>query len=46
MGLMKAVEKFEYEEDINLAHMQHGGLDKLSQDRLLIRLGQFAYQFI
>lgn len=27
LGLIKAVEKFDYKKVLNLAHMQHGGLD-------------------
>ena len=28
IGLMKAVDKFEYREDVSFQHMPHGGLDK------------------
>ena len=34
IGLMKAVDKFEYRRGYN-QHMQHGGLDKLLQDQLV-----------
>ena len=40
IGLMKAVDKFEYREDINFLHMLLGGSGRRLQGRLLIKLGQ------
>jgi RNA polymerase primary sigma factor len=40
MGLIKAVEKFDYTKDINLVLMQHGGLDKQLQEQLQIKQEQ------
>ena len=45
MGLIKAVEKFDYRKDSNSQHMQHGGFVKLSLVRLLTKHVQFVSQF-
>ena len=45
IGLMKAVDKFEYEEDINSLLMRLGGSGRPLLDQLLIRQEPFVYLF-
>ena len=40
MGLMKAVDKFEYRRGYKFQPMQHGGLDRQLQDQLQIKQEQ------
>ena len=44
IGLMKAVDKFEYREGINFQPMQPGGLDKQLPDQLLTKLEQLEFR--
>ncbi len=46
LGLMKAVEKFDYKKDISLVPMLPGGYAKLSLELLLIKLGLLGFQCI
>ena len=45
IGLMKAVDKFEYRRGINFPHMQLGGLGKQLQDQLQIKQELLEFQF-
>lgn len=46
LGLIKAVEKFDYEKDISSVRMQHGGFARQSQEQSLIRQEQSVFQCI
>ena len=45
IGLMKAVDKFEYRRGYKFSTYYMVGLDKPLQDLLLIKLGQLEFQF-
>ena len=45
MGLIKAVEKFDFSKDLNFQHMPLGGLDRLLHEQLLTKHVQFEYQY-
>ena len=46
LGLIKAVEKFDYQKDSNSVRMRHGGSDRQLRERLQIRREPFVFRFI
>ena len=46
IGLLKAVDKFEYRRGYKFSHMQLGGLDRQQRDLLEIKQEQFVFLFI